>query len=286
MVQFNHRRKDLEPYGFTCVRWEASVINRPDRHNEIELNLLETGSVTYLLLGQKIVVPAGRLAVFWAGVPHHTIAFEGLTEYYVSTVPLAWFLQWRLPKHFSHLVLHGHLLIEPDDSRAALDAAQFRIWVEDITAGGEELRHITLLEIEARLWRLALRIPPRPDGPPRKHQAPPVLGEGALQCAERMAAFIAQHYTHPLTLRDISQSVGLHPNYIISVFRKVFGTTPLEYILNHRLSHAQRLLVTTNELILEIALQSGFGSLSRFNEAFRRAFGCTPREYRQRHRVS
>jgi AraC family transcriptional regulator, melibiose operon regulatory protein len=52
------------------------------------------------------------------------------------------------------------------------------------------------------------------------------------------------------------------------------------------LSHAQRLLVTTEELILNVALSSGFGSLSRFNEAFQGAFGCTPRDYRKRHRAA
>jgi AraC family transcriptional regulator, melibiose operon regulatory protein len=51
------------------------------------------------------------------------------------------------------------------------------------------------------------------------------------------------------------------------------------------LSHAQRLLVTTGEQIVNIALSSGFGSLSRFNEAFRQSFGCTPREYRRVHQL-
>ncbi|MCX8157924.1 MAG: helix-turn-helix domain-containing protein [Verrucomicrobiae bacterium] len=286
MTRFAPNRKDFEPYGFTCVRWEAAIMNRPDRHNEIELNLLETGQITYLLFGQKIVVPARRLAVFWAAVPHHTIAYEGLTEYYVSTIPLVWFLQWRLPEHFTHLVLHGHLLMEPDDSRGVLDAAQFRLWIQDITAPSEDQRRAMLLEMEARLRRLALRIPPDPAGPPTKRHHSTILGAGTLNHAERIAAFIAQHYTQPLTLEDISRHVNLHPNYIIGVFRRVFGTTPLEYILQHRLSHAQRLLATTDDLILEIALNSGFGSLSRFNEAFRRAFGCTPREYRRRHRVT
>jgi len=60
----------------------------------------------------------------------------------------------------------------------------------------------------------------------------------------------------------------------------------LKYVTQHRLSHAQRLLVTTDDLVVNIALKSGFGSLSRFNEAFRQAFGCTPREYRRNHRIS
>jgi len=34
-----------------------------------------------------------------------------------------------------------------------------------------------------------------------------------------------------------------------------------------------------------VAQASGFGSLSRFNDAFRRSLGCSPREYRRQHRM-
>ena len=96
-----------------------------------------------------------------------------------------------------------------------------------------------------------------------------------------MACFIAQNYTQPLTAETISQHVGLHPNYAMALFQQTFGTTLIKYVTQHRLSHAQRLLVTTKDSIVNIAFSSGFGSLSRFNEAFRQAFGCTPREYRK-----
>ena len=49
---------------------------RFDRHNEIELNLLESGRLVYLMGGRKVAVPAGRLTVFWAGVPHQILDFE------------------------------------------------------------------------------------------------------------------------------------------------------------------------------------------------------------------
>ena len=83
----------------------------------------------------------------------------------------------------------------------------------------------------------------------------------------------------------IDRHVGLHPNYAMALFRGTFGATLVKYITQLRLSHAQRLLVTTGDLILNIALTSGLGSLSRFNEAFRQAFSCTPREYRRLHRL-
>ena len=37
---------------------------RPDRHNEIEINLLTSGSLSYLLGGRRTTIEADRLAVF------------------------------------------------------------------------------------------------------------------------------------------------------------------------------------------------------------------------------
>jgi AraC-like DNA-binding protein len=285
MPSFDQSRKDFAPYGFTCVRWTPTLTPRPDRHNEIEVNLLETGSLTYRLGGQKVTFGAGRLAVFWACIPHQTIGFASEADYFVMTIPLVWFLQWRLPEHFVQPVLHGQLILEPDEARLAADRTLFQFWLEDVAAPSDERHRISLLEIEARLRRLALTVAPGTPGHKRKHAAT-VLGEGSLSRSEQMAGFIAQHYTEPLNIETISRQVGLHPKYAMNVFHRTFGTTVLEYVTQHRLSHAQRLLVTTEELILNVALSSGFGSLSRFNEAFRRAFGCTPRDYRKRHQVA
>ena len=101
-----------------------------------------------------------------------------------------------------------------------------------------------------------------------------------------MACLIAQRYTEQLTVAEIGERVGLHPNYAMGLFKKAFGTTLIDYLTHHRVSHAQRLLATTNEKIVEVAFNSGFNSISRFNEAFRRACGCTPRAYRLQHAMT
>ena len=284
MVRFDPTRADFSPYGFNCVRWTPTTMSRSDRHNEIEINLLEGGALVYLMGGQKVAVPAGRVAAFWAGIPHQIVEFECLAEYFVLTIPLAWFLQWRLPERLTQPILHGRMIIEPEDSLLESDRVRFEAWTEDLRIGSEERCYATLLEIEARMRRLALTVTADPSG--RSGRKPPTfLGKQHLGRAEEMAGFIAQNYTQPLTAETIGQHVGLHPNYAMSLFQRTFGTTLIKYITQHRLSHAQRLLVTTEDLILKIALSSGFGSLSRFNEAFRQAFGCTPREYRKLHRL-
>jgi len=284
MVRFDPSRPDFSPYGFSCVRWTPTAMSRCDRHNEIELNLLEDGKLTYLMGGQRVAVPAGRLTVFWAGIPHQILEFECLAEYFVLTIPFAWFLQWRLPDRLTQPILHGRMIVEPDEGHLALDRARFEVWSEDLRIGSEERCHASLLEIEARMRRLALTV--AADSPRRSGQrSAAILGQQHLGRAEEMACFIAQNYTQPLTAETIGQHVGLHPNYAMALFQRAFGTTLIKYVTQHRLSHAQRQLVTTEDLILNIALSSGFGSLSRFNEAFRRACGCTPREYRRQHQL-
>ena len=39
------RRKEFAPYGLSGERWRPHLMRKPDRHNEIELNLLQSGSI-------------------------------------------------------------------------------------------------------------------------------------------------------------------------------------------------------------------------------------------------
>jgi AraC family transcriptional regulator, melibiose operon regulatory protein len=282
-MRFDPRRPDFAPYGLTCERWTPSLMRRPDRHNEIELNLLESGSITYLSGGRKVKIDAHRLAVFWAAIPHQIIDIVGRHTYFVATLPLAWFLQCGFDDRLVQPILHGQVLSDPSKDRYTTDADLFRRWLGDLNKAGAPGRRAMMLELEARLVRLASSLPPH------NSNARPTRS-GALEAqhltkAEQMACFIAQHYLEPLSVEHISKSVQLHPNYAMNLFKRVFGTTVTDYVGQHRISHSQRLLATTDEKILSVALNSGFGSISRFNSVFRRACGTSPKEYRKGHRI-
>lgn len=159
------------------------------------------------------------MTVFWAGVPHQVLDFQGLTKYFVLTIPLAWFLQWRLPDHVTQPILNGSTLIEPDAGRLASDRARLEAWCEDVRIGSEERRHASLLEIEVRLCRLADSVVA--DAPERlRRKSPAVLEPVQLSRAEQMACFIARNYTEPLTAEMIGRHVGLHPNYAMGLFQR------------------------------------------------------------------
>ena len=260
-------------------------MNRPDKHAEIELNFFVGGKLTYLLWGERITVEGGKLAVFWASIPHQIVDFEDIESYYVITLPLPWVLDWGLPERIMAQILNGQLLQEIDTS-TSYDELLFEQWFRDINQDSTATCEMVLLEIRARLLRLARNL--------EQHAAFEELPSGCSKRStgtydfskiESMAKFIAQNYTSQIRLSDIAQAVNLHPDYAAYVFKKTFGITLNHFVIQHRVQHAQRLLVTSNKKVLEIAFESGFNSLSRFNSSFKLLCRCTPREYRNSHRL-
>lgn len=258
-------------------------MGRPDHHNEVELNLMRSGWVSYMLGGAKVNLLAGDLGAFWASIPHQVIDYGSDTEYFVVTIPFAWFLQFSLPNQFTQTLLKGTLITEPLNGKLTTESERFAQWEQDLANNRDESQDIVLLELQARLQRMALYAKQEKLITTSVDTLSPtsVIADGGLNKVEQIACLIAQRYLEPLTAETIGQAVGLHPNYAMNLFKKTFGTTLVDYITNHRISHAQRLLVTTDQKILDIAMNSGFNTLSRFNEAFRRCCGFTPREYRK-----
>jgi AraC-like DNA-binding protein len=95
-----------------------------------------------------------------------------------------------------------------------------------------------------------------------------------------MARFVAENHAGPLRVRDVAEHVGLHPNYAMTLFRKRYGLTLSTYLTRLRICQAQNLLISTHWDTSRIALETGFGSTSRFYEAFNQVSGRTLRQYR------
>ena len=139
-----------------------------------------------------------------------------------------------------------------------------------------------MLELRARLLRLADSVLENRTSSTADSPKPPAPRQQTnLEKAEAMACFVARNYTSRIQVKDIAECVGLHPDYAATLFRKTFGTTLNVLITRHRVAHAQRQLVTSDERIVNIAQDSGFDSLSRFNRAFKQLAGTTPRQYRK-----
>lgn len=258
-------------------------MTRADQHDEVELNYLREGSLTYLMGGRRVLVPARRLTVFWATVPHQIVEHEGCTPYFVATIPFAWFLKWGLPSQLHMRILHWEMVVDAADCDPERERLMFEQWNHDVE--DEALAPAAALEIQARLLRMARHLPEMPasvvDTQSLSYQTVPLESQDK---AEQMACQISRGYERKLTIPELAAEVDLHPDYAATLFKKTFGTTIVNFITRHRVAHAQRLLLSTDDQIIHIASQSGFDSLSRFNRAFKQMTGVTPRDYRRARR--
>jgi AraC family transcriptional regulator, melibiose operon regulatory protein len=266
------RKVEHTTIGFKVWRGFPGTMLASHMHGELEWNFLLTGTTRYFLAGRFCEIPAGRLAVFWAGMPHVMSTSQKPCELIWVTLPLAWFMQWGLPEEFTQRLLRGELLLEPDRSLEPLDRLLLARWVEDMKSGQPEAKRVVLLEVEARLRRMAL-------GSDKHDAARHATGEGSSPI-EKVTEYIGNHYREELSVVLLSKLAGLHPNYLMQLFKRRCGMGLWEYILQLRTSHAQRLLLMTDAKVLDVALDSGFGSASRFYETFTRLCGQTPRQYR------
>jgi len=258
-------------FGLACWEGRPLLMERSHRHHELELNYLSGGSISYSFGGAQTRVVAGQLALFWAAMPHQIVALEEPAIICWVTLPLALFLHWQLPAAFVNQVLQGQPIVAAG-TEPAVELARLRQWQADLAALQVEQQTIVILELEARLRRMALA-----------QAGPAVSGgttKGGRSKAEQIAQFIAAHHAEPLRAAQIAAAVGLHPRYAMTIFRQAMGMSIGEYLTQYRMMHAQRLLATTDASVLDVALDAGFGSSSRFYATFKRACGCSPGAYR------
>lgn len=271
-MTFQEKRSIFKPYGLTCERWAPQVMGKCDRHNEIELNFIPKGSLSYFFHNRLVVVPEGKLSLFGGLVSHKIVDSVDVDFYYVATIPLSLFLCWRMPAQFVNDLLNGIVLTDSYDHLFDHDNFLFDSWIEDIAKSNYS--EIVLLEMQSRLMRLAFHYTSCFDNY--------AIDSREVDKIEAMAIYIAKNYEKPIKMSELGNAVGLNPNYANSLFKKAFGHTLMEHVMIERITHAQRQLILTRDSILQISFDCGFASISSFNMAFRKINNCTPREYRER----
>lgn len=85
-----------------------------------------------------------------------------------------------------------------------------------------------------------------------------------------------------LNLKQISQSLNVHPSYLSREFSKYFDDLSFgDYIRKLRIDRAVQLLHDTDHSLSEIAYLTGFSDQSHFTRIFKKVVGQNPSAYRK-----
>ena len=179
-------------------------------------------------------------------------------------------------------LIHAHTGIREleIDSSVDLTRPEMRPWAMQLQLlmCNEELLSLAQrdprisIEFEHLLLSLLLAGQPHADASARLTRS---IAPGSIKRAE---AFIREHALEPMRLQDVARAAGLPARTLLENFKRFRETSPMQYLRDVRLDHAraQLLACEDQDKVVHIALECGFGHLSRFARDYRVRFGERP----------
>jgi DNA-binding response OmpR family regulator len=154
------------------------------------------------------------------------------------------------------IVLTGQVLTQED-------MARLNLGVTNVLKKGLFSIEETLTHVEAALAR-------------NKH-----LGSETQRMVRKAMAYIHEHSTEPISLKNVARSVGISKEYLARCFHQETGLTLVTYLNRYRIGQAKARLEAGEQNLTKIALEVGFSSGPYFSRVFRQEVGVSPSEYRQ-----
>ncbi len=108
------------------------------------------------------------------------------------------------------------------------------------------------------------------------------INSTAVQLAEKIELFIRQNYTSKITNAMLKAEFNYHPNYLAKCMLKVYGITPIDYVLQYRIEQAKKMLIQTNWSITRISDELGFSNPAYFSSVFTNKQGISPANFRKK----
>ncbi|MEJ1119240.1 helix-turn-helix domain-containing protein [Phyllobacterium sp. CCNWLW109] len=255
-----------------------ATMTMPHWHAQVEVNYIISGTVHYRMNDHAIRLNAGDMCLFWGGQPHQMDDSSDDAIYAGAHLPLVHFFRMHLPETVPSQLMQGRTLVT--SATDAADKENFVRWFHYARSGNPSKEAHAVSELLLRIERICFdpyrMVPEKPVG---AFEASSI--QQSARAVSRMCDFISANFLEDIDSVDIAVSANLHPKYAMSVFKKSTGMTLNNYVTLLRLSYAQAMLLRQEVNVLQVAMESGFGSLSAFNKSFRNIAGMSPSDFRR-----
>lgn len=97
---------------------------------------------------------------------------------------------------------------------------------------------------------------------------------------ERLKAYVEQNIDNAdLSVMDLAKEMNVSRTLLFIRMKKIFDSSPNNYILNIRISHARVLLREKGIRVSDVAYKCGFSDPKYFSRCFKKLTGCLPKDY-------
>lgn len=92
--------------------------------------------------------------------------------------------------------------------------------------------------------------------------------------------YIHAHYHEDINIEEVSRSTGISASYLHQLFKRELDRTFLDYLTEHRINQAKRILSREDAKMTEVSARVGYRSSQHFSQVFKKTTGMLPHQYR------
>lgn len=112
--------------------------------------------------------------------------------------------------------------------------------------------------------------------------ANPSLKEIDILRLQKVFDYLDGNFKHNITVETVAAMLNMSYSYFSRYFKSLIGKTFSEYLTYVRITEAEKMLLTTDLNITEVALESGFSNSSYFIQQFRDQKGLSPKQFKKK----
>ena len=218
----------------------------------------------------------GDILVLCPGVLHHFYACEG--ERYIIQAEITSVLNLREIDSIL-TIIQPALLITHD--RFPDSYSRIRSLIESITREYKKEDSFFEASIYAMLTELFVLIGRSHTQAAQRFAEDDVRQRKYVEKFMAVCSYIDEHCTENPTLDDVASYPGFSKFHFTRLFKQFTGSTFYKYLNQKRITRAERSLSDMSLSVTDVALASGFSSMSAFIRMFKLMKGCTPSEFRR-----
>ncbi|SHE96616.1 Helix-turn-helix domain-containing protein [Arenibacter palladensis] len=102
---------------------------------------------------------------------------------------------------------------------------------------------------------------------------------------QKIQHYVIKHIDRPILTSELAKVARLSIHHFIRVFKKTTGETPHQFIMRLKLEQAKKLLISTEESIIQIGMGVGCDNPSHFSQLFKTNFGVPPLKFRKAYQI-
>ena len=249
--------KKGELFSLRCENFENEHASAFNRHDHLELILVEQGTLGCFVDGSFFTAVAGELVIINPLQTHQLV--RGVTNEPLT----AWILTFN-----EALLPSGNKVWTYTFEELIKDAKVIDLFRSVIREKKQALAWSNLY-IQNLIQLILLQLL-------RKHTKTSTEEDSAPPLLQSITSYIREHYSQPLTLETIGNKVGISRWYLSKFFKKETGISIVEYINQYRCSNALALLLKSEHPISKISEMCGFSSLEYFSRVYTKQYGHAP----------